>query len=274
MDMAKRIVLCLLVCAAWYFGFVSLVEIIHDWSNQWYWLFVAAVYAIVINEIFGHMICAHGVVPVNPRRFTYRLLLFLSSVDHAWAPVTNLCRYHENHHRHADQGNKDNLNWRIHWYNVCTLSPLIYLYVRPTIYTNLDSMLDQQYTKHRAILEDPYTRFVENNRIVLTLTYWSVLYLILPVMLFKIVFLGRFLFSMLMVLAAILGHTKIPFGYRNFNTPDTSHNNLIFHYLALGLMPGMLQNNHHGSTKTQHRWFEFDTAGLVISMLKPLLSYK
>lgn len=271
MHWPRRVLLCALVCVAWYWGAISLAEVLGDFANQWPWFVLATVYCVLINEIFGHMICAHRAVVVDPRRLTYRVLIFLASVDHAWAPITNLCRYHENHHLHTDQGHHDNLNWRLHWYSVCSLSPLVFLYVRPTVYPNLDAMVQQQCQVHAAILSDRYTQFVEQHRIMLTLIFWLSLYWLLPAVLFKIVFMARFLFSIYMVLAAIGGHTKLPLGYRNFDTPDTTHNNLLFHYIALGLMPSMLQNNHHGGTSTQHRWFEFDTSRLVVRLLTPLL---
>ena len=87
---------------------------------------------------------------------------------------------------------------------------------------------------------------------------------------------GRFLSSVFTGLAAIGGHTKLPFGYRNFDTPDTTYNNLLFHYLALGTMPSMLQNNHHGIKKNAatYKWFEFDSFEIIIKVLRPLLQLK
>lgn len=265
------IVLAGFVTVAWVIGAGSLYEVIVNFSTQWYWLIAAAFYSVLLNDIFAHIICSHRAIVIDPSRIAYKILLLLTSVDHAWAPVTGLCKLHQNHHQYADQGNRDNLNWRLHWFNLCSLSPLTFLYVRPTVYPNLETLLHQQTTLHSALINDSYTQFVERNRILLTLIYWLLLYLIMPVLLFKVVLMGRFLFSIFMIMAAIAGHVKIPFGYRNFDTPDTSHNNLLFHYLALGLMPSMLQNNHHGSDKNSHKWFEFDTAGVVIKILKPLL---
>lgn len=270
----RGITLAVFVTIAWIVGFTALYNILLDFKNQWYWIVVATFYSVLINDIFTHIICSHNAIKIDPSRITYKVLLFLSSVDHAWAPVTGLCKLHENHHQYADQGNNDNLNWRLHWYNLCSVSPLTFLYVRPTAYPNLNELVESQSQIHKHILADSYTQFIENNRIFLTIVYWTILYLALPVFLFNVVLMGRFLFSGYMVLAAIGGHTRLPFGYRNFNTPDTSYNNLLFHYLALGLMPSMLQNNHHGGNQISHRWFEINTAGIVIKLLRPLLVSK
>jgi fatty-acid desaturase len=132
--------------------------------------------------------------------------------------------------------------------------------------------LEQQKAKHPEILDDLWTFFVEENRVVLTVLYWAVLWMIAPAFLFYVVLTGRFLYSIFITMAAIGGHTKLPFGYRNFDTPDTTHNNLLFHYVCLGLMPSQLQNNHHGSMQHSCHWYEVDTGGLVVKLLRPLLT--
>ena len=57
----------------------------------------------------------------------------------------------------------------------------------------------------------------------------------------------------------VVGHTKLLIGYRNFETKDNSHNNLIFGYLAWG--QGW-HNNHHHNPKAfdfgGKRWWELD----------------
>ena len=81
---------------------------------------------------------------------------------------------------------------------------------------------------------------------------------------------GRFLISVFKFLADVFGHMKLPFGYRNFNTNDTTYNHLVFHYLCLGLFTAMLHNNHHGTTSSKHsfHWYEFDMGGVSSSFLR------
>jgi stearoyl-CoA desaturase (delta-9 desaturase) len=59
-------------------------------------------------------------------------------------------------------------------------------------------------------------------------------------------------------------------GYRNYDTDESSTNNLIVGYLASG--EGW-HNNHHAdprSARHGHRWFEFDFAYLIIRLLEKL----
>jgi fatty-acid desaturase len=57
-------------------------------------------------------------------------------------------------------------------------------------------------------------------------------------------------------------------GYRNFDTADKSHNNLIVHILSLG---GGMHNNHHAHPSrydySASRWYEIDPAAILIRAL-------
>jgi len=73
-------------------------------------------------------------------------------------------------------------------------------------------------------------------------------------------------------LVNVFGHYKGIFGYRNFETKDNSHNNLIFGYLAWG--QGW-HNNHHHDPKSfdfgkgiSGKWWEWDPARIFIPFLK------
>lgn len=269
----RSISLFVIVSIIWYFGFQSLAEIFVNFNSQWYWYVIATVYSVTLNEIFAHQICSHRPYKIDTNKATFKLLTFLTTVDHAWAPISNICRVHENHHLYSDKGINDNLNWRRFWYNVCILSPIMFVYQDRTVYPNSKQFFKKQDALHQDILTNTWVQFCEENRIILTLIFWATLYFLFPVILFNVVFLGRVLFSIFMILAAIGGHVRLPFGYRNFPTNDNTHNNLIFHYLALGLFSTMLHNNHHGTTSDKHsfRWYEIDLGAVVIRMLKPLL---
>lgn len=269
----RSITLFVLVSIAWYIGCLNLIETLTHFSTEWYWYVLATIYTVLLNEIFAHLICSHRPYKSDPNRFTFKLLTFLTTVDHAWAPISNICRVHENHHRYSDQGENDNLNWRRHWYNLCILSPIMFVYQRKTVYPDQKKFFDQQEHIHAGILNDTWVWFCEEYRVLLTIIFWGSLYLVCPIILFKVVFMGRFLISVFMILAAIGGHNSLPMGYRNFDTADNTHNNLLFHYLALGLFSTMLHNNHHGTKNINHsyRWYEIDLGGYVVKLLRPLL---
>jgi len=97
---------------------------------------------------------------------------------------------------------------------------------------------------------------------------WLVLYLVVPVVLFKILFMGRLLMSIYMWFPSVFGHLKLFTGYKNFHRRpgDKTHNYLWLHYLAFGLSSSMLHNNHHNLNTNQTivaRWFELDVAKIL-----------
>jgi len=264
----------ILASFAWCIGAYELWDTFANFSTQWYWYVLATFYTMTLNELYSHRICSHTVLRLDPSRITYKILTFLTTVDHGWGPVTSVCLTHKNHHLYADQDGRDNLNWRMYWYTVCTLSPLTYIYQIASEYPDEKRFFDDQRKQFAHLVNDPWTNFCEDYRTILTILFWTVLYFTIPIVLFKIVMMGRFLLSIYTGMAAIGGHAKIPFGYRNWNTPDNSYNNLLFHYLALGSFSSMLQNNHHwrpSATHYRNRWFEFDTGYPVFKLLKPLL---
>jgi len=266
----------LLVFFAWVVGAYELWDTVSNFSTQWPWYVIATFYTLFLNEIFLHQVCGHDNITVDPRRWTYKILLFFVTVDHGNGPMTSFCLLHQNHHDHADQKH-DLVNYRTKWYSYAMVAPWIYLMNQSLDIPDKDKYLDQERKKFNLIIDDNWTWFCEIYRTPLTLIYWITLFVIAPIVLFKVVFMGRFLLSIFKFAADVFGHMKLPFGYRNFNTPDTTHNHLIFHYLTLGLFTGMLHNNHHGLKSfdtCQHKWFEFDLSRFFIRHLKQLLQLK
>lgn len=270
----QSISLFILVSVAWFFGGSALINIVSDFGNQWYWLLIATAYTTTLNEIFAHQICNHRPYDLNTRSWTFRLITFLTTVDHAWGPITSISTLHANHHENSDRGITDNEDIKRFWYNVCILAPWMFIYQSRTTYPGGEEWHDQQKKIHNDLLDDNWVFFCEYFRVPLTIIFWVLMYFLLPEILFNVIFLGRVLASIFMLLASIGGHTRLPFGYRNFNTDDNTHNNLLFFYLTLGLWSTMLHNNHHGTTSDRHsyRWFEVDLGNLVIRALRPLIA--
>lgn len=70
----------------------------------------------------------------------------------------------------------------------------------------------------------------------------------------------------------VYGHYKGMFGYRNFETNDNSHNNLILGYLTWGQA---WHNNHHYAPASfdfgkavSNKWWEFDPSKIFLPFLK------
>lgn len=272
----RSITIACLVTVAWVAGAYEIFDLLINFETQWYWYPLALLYTVTINEYFGHLCCGHNMFKIDTSRITYKILAFLNCVDHAWGPPTSMALAHRNHHMYSDQGTLDASNARTHWYNAGFLSPINYLYQPVNNFPDAEHYVATQKLTFKHIFDDPWTQFCRTNSHWLTIFYWTVLYLLLPVFLFKIVFLGRVLMSVYTQFPGLLGHTKIPGGYRNFDTNDTSYNNLIFHYLCLCIFPTVLQNNHHGMKYTfeqghQHRFFEFDLSVYPMRLIRFLI---
>jgi len=268
----KSITLSLLVSIAWYFGAIELFRVFTDFGNNWYWYVLAVFYTVTINELFAHLICTHNLFPVNTNSWTYKILTFLVSVDHGYG-LRDLVRTHQSHHIYPDQGDRDIYDFKRHWSTVCSMSPLMFLYQKKTNYPNSEKYLDKQNSIHRNILNDDWTFFCEEFKIPLTLLYWTALYLFLPLMLFKVVFMGRIIISIMNILLTTMCHTRT-FGYRNFNLQNDSSNNLFLHYvIGLGMSSSLLHNNHHSkfwlkAETHSNKWYEIDIGSYIIKLLK------
>ena len=270
----KFLCIFVLVSVAWVVGAWELADTILHFDTQWYWFVLATFYTLTLNETFSHRICSHRLFNIDTTSITYKILTFLLTIDHAWSPLTETCLTHANHHIYSDQGDRDNLNWRRHWYSFCTLSPILYLYRQSTVYPNKELFFTSQREKFKDIVNDTWTEFCEEHRVILTILVWTILYFTVPIVLFKILLMGRFLMSVYMGLVSIGCHMPLPGSYRNYNTNDTTQNNIIFHIVSLGMLSSMLHNNHHGRAgeiKHTHKWFEFDTSYYIIKILRPLL---
>lgn len=241
---------------------------------EWYWIILALVYTVVINDIFCHRICSHGMFAINTGSWVYKILTFLASADMGYGPVKWIVVSHPLHHIHSDKGPEDVMNWRYHWYSTTIVSPLPRKDVKPNNYA--------EYVKNRQakcayLLNDPWTSWCCDHQNAISLMTMCVLAVFAPTLLL-IVFTGRLLLSVMTGLAGFCGHIKnFPLSYRNFDTNDTTSNNLLMHYLFLGMFAGMLQNNHHGqhnSIRPNSRWFEFDTSYYFVTTLKHLIEKK
>lgn len=265
-----------IVSIMWIGGGFALVDIISNFSTQWYWLVLAFIYTITINDIFGHRICSHRMFPINTKSITYKILTCLSSIDYGGGPVIIMILTHNIHHVFADQGRQDIMNWRYHWYSNTIMSPI------PSPSGQTEEQWQQifklEYQKHKELAEDPWTQFCEKYQPLLWVVTVVALYLLAPIILFNILFLSRLILSVCIGLGASAGHIKnFPLSYRNFDTNDTTSNSIILHYLFLGFYAGVLQNNHHGrpgAIAPNPKWWEFDTSKPVVLALKYLMGKK
>lgn len=256
-------------------GSVSLFNIFANFSEMWYWLIFATMYTMTVNDIFCHRICSHRMFAVDTNSRVYKVLTWLASSDMGYGPVKWIVMSHDLHHIYSDNGPEDVMNWRYHWYSTTIVSPIPRQDVKPADY---NVYLKKQQQKNARFLSDPWTNFCCKYQGEISLGTFAVLLVVVPVILFNVVFVGRVLLTVMTGLAGFVGHIKnFPGSYRNFNTKDTTSNNILLHYLFLGLFAGMLQNNHHGQPKSERpnpKWWELDTTWPIVRVLRICMEEK
>jgi fatty-acid desaturase len=264
---------------AWVLGGLELTYVLENFDSQWHWIVISLCYAIVVNELFFHIILGHLLFRIDPERPMYKLLVFLATTSLTYGTISGMALLHDSHHRHADQDEHDYLSSSKRWITSGLLSPLMFVY-QPYKFSipDYDNFVTKQTQRYRYLLDNQFTKFCNEYQLELTLCWWLCLFLILPVLFFKLILMSRLLMSIFSIINTLSGHNKLLLGYRNFNTTDHSYNNLIVHYAFLGLSPASLHNNHHGMDFTKShssKWYEIDTGSWIIGcILKPLLESK
>lgn len=259
-----------------FLGLGELVDSIADFSNQWYWIVLAMTYAFVMNDLFMHRICSHGMFEINVKSKTYKLLTYLSSVNQSYETVLEIVVFHRYHHIYSDNGTADNINHRIFWFGSAWSMPFAGLFVKPT-FPDLENVVKKVYRTHHGIMTDHWTYFCYKYSLSISIVTQLALYFICPILLFKIILMGRLIITLGMMAVSLCHRLYFPLNYRNFKTNDESSNNLVLHYLFLGLFAGMLQNNHHGRPKLEYlgvRWYEVDTTWPILKLLRYLMEKK
>jgi stearoyl-CoA desaturase (delta-9 desaturase) len=265
------IVTPMILIGAWQFA-----EVLQNFGTQWHWLILATLYTITINDVFTHRTCSHRMFNVNVQSVWYKILTFLSSVDQGHGPVRTGAIWHFAHHKYSDQGEWDNVNARLFWYGDAWLLPFSFLGPGPKP-PNAKELIDRSHNAFNDIIDDPWTQFCERQVLTISAGTLIILFFIAPIFLFKVLLLGRFIMSLGMVGAGIAHLQNVPLTYRNFDTPDSTNNNLILHYLFLGMFGGLLQNNHHAkpnALNTGSRWWEIDVSTPIAHLLKFLMAKK
>jgi len=265
----------ILVMSMLFLGGWAFVDILLDFSNQWYWLVIATLYIITVEETFAHRICAHRMFTVDTSSTTYKILTFLCSVNQSHGPTRYLAIWHPAHHMYSDKGKADNVNFKEFWWGSASTIPVEFLcdFQIP----NVDKVVEHGYRTSKEIIDDSWAQFCERYSLTISTVTLVVLFLLSPIILVNVVLLGRFIMMLGMMAAGICHIKGIPLTYRLANTNDDSNNNLIIHYLFLGIFSGLLQNNHHSNPNAVSlgfRWWEIDTSAPISHTLKYVMEKK
>lgn len=260
----------------WVAGANELWHVIGNFSDQWYWIPLATMYTLVLNEYFVHLIIAHQAFKVNTGSWFYKLLIWLATIDNGYGKIIGNVVMHDKHHDCSDIVGQDPIHAQTNWWTTGSLTPLMYIYQPKLHYDDFGGFVEQQRNRYQNIVNDSWTKFCDDHGVLITVISWSLLFLLVPELLFKILFMGRVFLSIMQSSLVLITHRTGLLGYRNFDVIGSSHNNMLLHSILLFMVPSALHNNHHGhpdfAKSHGYRWWEIDLGSKFINLvMKPLL---
>lgn len=195
--------------------------------------------------------------------YVEKTLAYLATIS-AYSPILFWVAQHQYHHKYSDT-DKDPTSpeKKGFWYS--------FLYWR-FLKENLDKADFLNYCTKR-IIRDKRLMWLNQNFTKIIWIHILLLLVISPSILLSLYLLPVLFESTRINLLNSFSHVdRIPFSYRNYNTPDKSYNNLIFGYLSLGF--GWHNNHHHDPKRNivHDRWWELDIEGYIgylLSKIKP-----
>jgi stearoyl-CoA desaturase (delta-9 desaturase) len=214
-----------------------------------YFLHMLVVY-FILSTLFNvgiHRYFAHNAYETN--RFWHSFLALTTPLVVAGSPIS-FAAAHLPHHKFADK-DLDPVGKNIGILN--------------TLFFNFELSIKNSIRVPNRLLNDPIGKFVHRFYILLFVMYYTLIasFSIEAVFVFS---------SSVMILLSMyfmvnyITHIKSFANYRNFNTNDTSQNNIF-----QGWFGGEWHNNHHrypGAWNQKIRWWELDTSSFFIRLIK------
>lgn len=274
-SLTSKIATAIITTSILAIGLYELVDIIQNFSSDWWYIVVGLLYSSTINEIFGHRICGHQPFKVNVQSLTYKILTFLITIDNGSDSPRSMALYHNVHHQYL------NTKFDVAFLNNCWWSwalafPLRYFDINRGLPPGGETFIKQNYKRYQNIVDDRWTIFCYRHQVFLSIVTFTALYFIAPVILFKIMFVGRTVYTFGLLCHTLCHYSWMPFNYKNTKTKDDAYNNLVLHYLTFGLFSTYaLQDNHHHyptAINIGRQWYEIDSTYPIMRLLKKLLS--
>jgi stearoyl-CoA desaturase (Delta-9 desaturase) len=251
------------------------LEIFNMFSNisiEWPWVLGALLYSVTINDVFCHRICAHSMFRIDEKSLTFKIFVLLNTIDNGFSSSRIFLQYHSLHHRHT---NSKLDTGSAHYWLSAVSSPFRDFITLPKIPDTTQKSIQIKGERHANVINDPWVIFCEKNQAIISVTVFAILAVFAPIILFKIIFPGRVFLSIVLISHVLCHSNKTPFNYRLKPSKSNSFNNLILHYLVLGLAGSFtLQSSHHlypHSLNLGKRWYEIDSTYPIAMLLKLLL---
>lgn len=218
--------------------------------NWWFvfcsWVLVGPVgVGVGFHKLFSH------------RQFeTYRpveVLLAVLGTLSCYAPILFWIGQHQTHHRKAD--------------TLLDIQAPKHGFVEAFLMWRLRKGIEKEINPRdfctRKLMRDNLLMRIGNNTVPILYTWALFLLLLGPSVLVSAFILPAMIEGLRINLINYFCHSPGLFNYRNFNTDDSSHNNLLLAWLGFGLG---LHNNHHNDSReliNSHRWWEIDLEGWI-----------
>jgi len=255
MNIVKKFNLSFIASIAFLFTIAWII--VHP--EDWYWLLIMLAWEKIVIEILSKEIASHRYFShrsFKTGRVRHYFLLFCT-IFGPGDPIT-ITAMHRRHHKTADTDRdphspKDGAR-KILGYTIFT----------EQLHENLSASA-KSWPWPVDLIRDPAVLFCHRH----SSKIFTLICLLLAIVSWKfVVFVlltGRRLFQINTIICGlILTHTKLPGGYRNFDTPDNSHNTPwlgLFH-------PGEAYHNNHHAHPTAWNFAmkpgEFDSVGWII----------
>lgn len=191
----------------------------------------------------------------KPIEYTIALLGTLAS----YAPILYFASQHQHHHANAD-GSKD--------VQAGTQHGVIESFWTWRLKTSCLRAVSLKNYPVKRMAQDKFLMFLNNNFVYII---WITVFMLLLIdynLLLSLFLLPVLIEELLLNSVNTVCHFKnAPFNYRNYETEDSSSNNIILGLLTLGRG---WHNNHHANSKdvlNWNRWWELDIEGLVSRVL-------
>ncbi len=223
-----------------------------------WWLVLLSWFLIgpIGNGVGSHKLFAHRQFETwRPIELT---LGFLSTVG-GFAPIHFWVAIHQKHHKISDTPADPS-------------SPSQYGFLQSFLIYRLkestNRVISLQNYCARRVFKDPQLMWLSKNFITINWVVFVILFLINPSLCLSLYVLPVLLEHTRENTVSSITHMNIPFlNYRNFDTPDTSQNNILVGYLTLGF--GWHNNHHHNAREliNTHRWWEIDIEGIIAKLI-------
>jgi stearoyl-CoA desaturase (delta-9 desaturase) len=242
-----------------FFGIIALVYVQQYWlALLIFWFFIG----VIGNGVAAHRYFAHGQFQTwTPVRWVLGVLATLGAIG----PLNYWVIQHKAHHLRSDTINDPHSPQHNSWFYV------FYAWTFPQE-NNQKEYLKDRYAVKLAVqlLRDPFYAFFHKHHYKIIFIFCSILILIDPIY-FLIYCLAYCIDFFRLGAVNYWCHRS---GYRNFESNDSTTNNLLVGWLGMGFG---WHNNHHahpGRLILHHRWWEIDIEGYIAYLIakKPIKS--